>query len=101
MQVVYNPLQGILSIIRIISFWKILEDRGEKGWKSLIPFYSTYTLGKTFNDTKTAKKLNFSVLGFLVSLFVYILIFLLDLTLLYDKNSLLFYLYLFYNFQYY
>lgn len=73
MQVVYNPLQGILSIIRLVSFWKILEDRGEKGWKSLIPFYSTYTLGKTFNDTKTAKKLNFSVLGLLVSVFVFFL----------------------------
>ena len=65
-RVIYNPLQPVFSIISVIGLWKILEDRGEKGWKALIPFYNTYVLGKTFNNTKGAKKMIFS--GILVIL---------------------------------
>lgn len=31
-------------IIMIVSFWKIFTKAGEKGWKSLIPFYNTWVL---------------------------------------------------------
>lgn len=55
--ITWNPIASILSVIGTIGLWKILEDRGEKGWKALIPFYATYTLGKTFGGQKTALKM--------------------------------------------
>lgn len=30
------------GLVLIIALWKIFEKAGEKGWKSLIPFYSSY-----------------------------------------------------------
>ena len=33
-------------VLLIIAEWKIFTKAGEKGWKSLIPFYSTYILFK-------------------------------------------------------
>lgn len=48
---------GILLIafyvLLIIAWWKIFVKAGEKGWKSLIPFYNVYILFKIFWDTKT------------------------------------------------
>lgn len=35
-----------LGILMIVAMWKIFQKAGEKGWKSLIPFYNTYTLYK-------------------------------------------------------
>ncbi len=35
-----------LMVLIIISTWLLLEKAGEKGWKSLIPFYCDYTLYK-------------------------------------------------------
>ena len=34
---------AIVFVIGLICRWKIFSKAGEKGWKSLIPFYSTYT----------------------------------------------------------
>ena len=50
-----NILQPILSILSMVSHWKIFEDRGEKGWKALIPILSTLTFGKVAKDSKHAK----------------------------------------------
>ena len=36
----------IVCVILIIAWWKLFEKAGEAGWKSLIPFYNTYTLVK-------------------------------------------------------
>ena len=36
----------IVSILTIIGQWKMFKKGGEAGWKSLIPFYSQYTLCK-------------------------------------------------------
>ncbi len=36
----------IFAIVLLISHWKIFTKAGEKGWYSLIPFYSTYVLFK-------------------------------------------------------
>jgi hypothetical protein len=35
-----------LAVVSIVSFWRIFEKAGDKGWKSLIPLYNTYTLFK-------------------------------------------------------
>lgn len=32
-----------LSILIILSLWKIFEKAGQGGWKCLIPFYNVYT----------------------------------------------------------
>ena len=32
--------------VLIVANWKIYEKAGEKGWKSLIPFYSQYILAR-------------------------------------------------------
>lgn len=34
---------GMLAIM-IVAFWKIFTKAGEKGWKSLIPFYNTWVM---------------------------------------------------------
>lgn len=43
---------AIFYILVIIAKWKIFVKAGEKGWKSLIPFYSDYILFKLFWETK-------------------------------------------------
>ena len=48
----YNPAaMGLLSVVylaavvlMVVALWKIFVKAGEAGWKSLIPFYNTYTL---------------------------------------------------------
>ena len=39
-------------VLIVIGSWRIFEDRGEKGWKALIPIYSTYILFKLFYQVK-------------------------------------------------
>lgn len=36
----------VVMVVLIIAMWKLFEKAGEAGWKSLIPFYSTYILFK-------------------------------------------------------
>ena len=31
-------------VILIVGMWKVFVKAGEEGWKSIIPFYNTYTL---------------------------------------------------------
>ena len=33
----------VTALIRMICRWRIFSKAGEKGWKSIIPFYNTYT----------------------------------------------------------
>lgn len=35
-----------VAVLEIVALWKIFTKAGEKGWKSLIPLYNTYTLVK-------------------------------------------------------
>lgn len=46
--IVLTILLGILVFIAliIIAWWKIFEKAGEKGWKSIIPFYNIYIIFK-------------------------------------------------------
>ncbi|MBQ2659960.1 hypothetical protein IJF86_00840 [Candidatus Saccharibacteria bacterium] len=39
-------------VLIIIAEWKIFTKAGEKGWKSLIPFYNLYIVFKLFWETK-------------------------------------------------
>lgn len=45
-----SPIVMILYLailfISLIASWKLFTKAGEEGWKSLIPFYNTYTLFK-------------------------------------------------------
>lgn len=43
---IYSLFVLILAVVSIVSFWRIFEKAGDKGWKSLIPLYNTYTLFK-------------------------------------------------------
>ncbi|GDX63105.1 hypothetical protein LBMAG34_6390 [Candidatus Saccharibacteria bacterium] len=43
---IYSLIVLILAVTTIVSIWRIFEKAGDKGWKSLIPFYNTYTLFK-------------------------------------------------------
>lgn len=69
-QISYNPLQGILNILGIVGMWKIFEDRGEKGWKAIIPFYSDYVFGKVCDETKLGKKVVIWEVTTIILLFV-------------------------------
>ena len=44
--VVYLIVCLVILVLLIIAFWKIFEKAGEAGWKSIIPFYSTYLITK-------------------------------------------------------
>lgn len=33
----------IWYVLQVIAYWKIFAKAGEPGWKSIIPFYNTYT----------------------------------------------------------
>lgn len=35
-----------ILVLYILGLWKIFRKAGEEGWKSIIPFYNTYTLFK-------------------------------------------------------
>ena len=55
-----HTFEGILSFIPLISVictWKIFADRGEAGWKALIPFYSFLIFGRIAGDEKKGKRL--------------------------------------------
>jgi hypothetical protein len=43
---IYSLFVLILAVTSIVSFWRVFEKAGDKGWKSLIPLYNTYTLFK-------------------------------------------------------
>lgn len=34
----------VLAVALIVAYWKIFTKAGVEGWKSLIPFYNTYTI---------------------------------------------------------
>lgn len=44
----FSPITTLLYIAFIaaviVGMWKVFEKAGEKGWKSLIPFYNTWVL---------------------------------------------------------
>lgn len=51
-------------ICLVISRWRIFKKAGEKGWKSLIPFYDIYTEFKlTWTPSRFWLLILFSVLG--------------------------------------
>ena len=40
----YIVLIIAIAVLQIIAWWKIFTKAGEKGWKSIIPFYNIYVL---------------------------------------------------------
>ena len=40
----FAGLAIMLAVLQLIAAWKVFEKAGEKGWKSLIPFYNIYIL---------------------------------------------------------
>lgn len=52
--VLFSVLQFIYWILQIIGCWKIFGKFGEPGWKSIIPFYNTWTEYKYIWNTKMA-----------------------------------------------
>lgn len=41
-----NILQILVTIVIIISLWKIFQKAGEKGWYAIVPIYNLYILTK-------------------------------------------------------
>ncbi|MDO4537422.1 MAG: DUF5684 domain-containing protein [Coriobacteriales bacterium] len=52
----YSPATGLITaimlILIVVAHWKMFTKAGEKGWKSLIPFYSDYILYKLVWEPK-------------------------------------------------
>ncbi len=47
----YLVIGAVWLVLQIVAWWRIFTKAGEKGWKSLIPFYSTYIQFKISWDT--------------------------------------------------
>ena len=76
-------------VVTIIARWKLFEKNGEKGWKSIVPFYSIYvytTLAKLnwwysiilmfgLALSNVSNNNGTQLLGRLLSMFIYFLIF--------------------------
>ena len=43
---IYSLVVLLVSVVTIVSFWRMFEKAGEKGWKSLIPLYNAYIMFK-------------------------------------------------------
>ena len=41
----------VLWVLLIIAHWRMFEKAGEAGWKSIVPFYSDYTMFKLVWNT--------------------------------------------------
>ncbi len=56
---VTNGIDAVISIVMcvltIIGMWKIFTKAGEEGWKSLIPYYNVYVIGKIVKRPSIAK----------------------------------------------
>lgn len=46
LSVEYYVLSAVWCLLILIANWKIFTKAGEPGWKSIIPFYSEYTMYK-------------------------------------------------------
>lgn len=73
---IYTILLLALSIFMVVCEWRIYKKAGEKGWKSLIPLYNTYTLYKIVWGNGWYMLLTFlfviPFIGWLIGLFVVI-----------------------------
>ena len=52
-----NSFITLLSIVSVISLWKIFADRGIEGWKSLVPCLNDILLGESIGEGKLGRKL--------------------------------------------
>lgn len=43
---VWTVIQVVLLVLTIVAYWRIFEKAGEKGWKAIIPVYSSYVIYK-------------------------------------------------------
>lgn len=43
---VWTVIQVVLWVLTIVAYWRIFEKAGEKGWKAIIPVYSSYVIYK-------------------------------------------------------
>lgn len=64
---VMSKIAGIGSqILMIVGFWILFESKGERGWKAIIPIYSTYVSYKLFfKKSKFWQMVIFSVVLFI------------------------------------
>ena len=51
-QLVYCLIAIALGVLAIVAMWKVFVKAGEKGWKSLVPFYNLYILFKICWNSK-------------------------------------------------
>ena len=49
---IIGPVGAIIAAVIIISWWKIFEKAGEKGWKALIPVYNIFIWFKVAENGK-------------------------------------------------
>ncbi len=49
---IYFAILFVIYFITIVASWKMFVKMGEKGWKCLIPIYSSYILVKRCSKTK-------------------------------------------------
>lgn len=48
----YTGVMLLFLAVQIVSYWKIFEKAGERGWKAIIPVYADYILYKIAWDVK-------------------------------------------------
>lgn len=82
--IVVSILSILVSVILIIALWKLFEEAGEAGWKSLIPYYNTYVMCDLY--IAESPVMWFIMLFFPITNFISSLVILYKMALAYDKG---------------
>ncbi len=77
-------LYFVAVAVAIVAMWKLFTKAGEAGWKSLVPFYNTYTMFRIAGRNGWW----FLLLGVPIVNFVLLVVLALDLAKHFGKSSL-------------
>lgn len=66
-----SVIANLAWIASLVALWKIFEDRGEAGWKALIPVYASFIFGKCCGEEERGKKLVVIELGLIATMIAF------------------------------
>ena len=68
----FSIIINLAGIASLVALWKIFEDRGQAGWKALIPYYASLTFGRCCGEEERGKKLVITELALTATMLAFI-----------------------------